>query len=91
MENYLRSRKAFDAEGLAQTKLRPFASLLSSPSNSKHPFHGAFDSVGHQVLWTQLNHYGLLEKFVRIIQLFYKNFSSELPSNSWDPLRSLSK
>ena len=35
-------------------------------------------SIDHQVLWTLLRHYGLPEKFIRIIQLFYKNFSCQV-------------
>lgn len=33
-------------------------------------FEKAFDNINHQVLWALLRHYGLPEKFIRMIQLF---------------------
>ena len=41
-------------------------------------FEKAFDSIDHQVLWALLRHYGLPEKFIRIIQLFYNNFRCQV-------------
>jgi len=37
-------------------------------------FEKTFDSIDHQVLWALPRLYGLSEKFIRMIQLFYNNF-----------------
>jgi hypothetical protein len=41
-------------------------------------FEKAFDSIDHQVLWALHLHYGLPEKFIRMIQLFYNNFRCQV-------------
>ena len=41
-------------------------------------FEKAFGSIDHQVLWALLRHYGLPEKFIRMIQLFYNNFRCQV-------------
>ena len=53
-------------------------------------FEKAFDSIDHQVLWALLRHYyGLPEKFIRMIQLFYNNFRCQVIHGG--PLQSLLK
>ena len=39
-------------------------------------FEKAFDSVDHQFLWNLLGLYGVPDKVIRIIKLFYQDFSA---------------
>ena len=41
-------------------------------------FGKAFDSVDHQVLWNLLGLYGVPDKVIRIIKLFYQDFSCQV-------------
>ena len=41
-------------------------------------FEKAFDSLAREVLWKILRHYGVPEKIVRIIRVFYDGFQARV-------------
>ena len=45
-------------------------------------FEKAFDSVHRESLWKILRHYGIQEKLMKLIQIFYRNFSCSVGNST---------
>ena len=44
-------------------------------------FKAAFDSIGRDIIWASMRHYGLPEKYVRIFQAFFNGTVSAVRVN----------